>query len=53
MIASAAGSRARIEQICACDDDARTLRLRLLDELGRAVGFDHHVWALTDPDTVG
>ena len=31
--------------------DARTLRLRLLDELRRAVGFDHHVWVLTDPET--
>jgi DNA-binding CsgD family transcriptional regulator len=51
VVASAAGSRARIERICSSDDDARTLRLRLLDEVGRIVGFDHHVWVLTDPET--
>jgi DNA-binding CsgD family transcriptional regulator len=51
VVASAAGSRARIERICSSDDDARTLQLRLLDELGRTVGFDHHVWVLTDPET--
>ena len=51
MVASAAGFRARIERICSSDDDARTLRLRLLDEIGRAVGFDHYAWVLTDPET--
>jgi len=51
VVASAAGFRARIEQICSSDIDARTLRLRLLDELRRTVGFDHHVWVLTDPET--
>lgn len=51
MVASAAGFRARIERICSSGDDARTLRLRVLDELGRTVGFDHHAWVLTDPET--
>jgi DNA-binding CsgD family transcriptional regulator len=51
VVASAAGSRARIERICSSDEDARTLRLRLLDELGRTVGFDHYAWVLTDPET--
>lgn len=29
----------------------RTLRLRLLAELDRAVGFDAYAWVLTDPET--
>src|SRR3954462_13456929 len=41
----------RLEQICAADLDARTLRLRLLDELRRTVGFDAYAWVLTDPET--
>jgi len=49
MDASAAGSR--IARICSADDDARTLRLRLLDEIRRTVGFDYYVWVLTDPET--
>jgi DNA-binding CsgD family transcriptional regulator len=51
VVASVAGFRTRIERICSSGDDARTLRLRLLDEVGRTVGFDHHVWVLTDPET--
>jgi len=51
VVASAAGFSARIERICSSDDDARTLRLRLLVEIDRAVGFDHYVWVLTDPET--
>jgi DNA-binding CsgD family transcriptional regulator len=43
--------RARIEQICAGDADARALRLRLLPELRRAVPFDAYAWPLTDPTT--
>jgi DNA-binding CsgD family transcriptional regulator len=31
--------------------DARTLRLRLLDEIRHAVGFDSYAWLLTDPET--
>ena len=48
---SPARVRERIERICAADDDARTLRLRLLEELGRAVPFDAYAWVLTDPET--
>lgn len=32
-------------------DDARTIRLVLLDELRHAVGFGAHAWLLTDPET--
>ena len=49
MDASAAGSR--IARICSADDDARTLRLRVLDEIRRTVGFDYYVWVLTDTET--
>lgn len=41
----------RIARICAADDDARALRLRLLQEFRRAVGFDAYAWVLTDPET--
>ncbi|WP_209309042.1 helix-turn-helix transcriptional regulator [Blastococcus sp. CT_GayMR16] len=43
--------RERAERICASRLDARTLRLRLLAELGRAVPFDAYAWVLTDPAT--
>ena len=49
MAPSATGSR--WERLCAADDDARTLRLRLLAELRRTVGFDYYAWVLTDPVT--
>ena len=45
--------RVALERICAADDDARTLRLRLLAELRRTVGFDAYAWVLTDPETTG
>ena len=52
MAASRSASvRARIERICAADEDARTLRLRLLEELARTVPFDAYAWVLTDPET--
>jgi DNA-binding CsgD family transcriptional regulator len=41
----------RIERICSSDGNARTLRLRLLDEIRRTVPFEFHVWALADPET--
>jgi DNA-binding CsgD family transcriptional regulator len=41
----------RIERICAMAEDARTLRLRVLAELRRIVGFDAYAWVLTDPET--
>jgi DNA-binding CsgD family transcriptional regulator len=38
-------------QICDPAADARTLRLRLLDEIREAIGFDAYAWLLTDPQT--
>jgi DNA-binding CsgD family transcriptional regulator len=43
--------RLRVERICASGGDDRTLRLQLLDEIRRVVGFDAHAWLLTDPET--
>lgn len=40
-----------VERLCASHDDARQLRLALLDELRRLVGFDAYAWLLTDPST--
>ena len=45
------GARDRIERICAVPADSRTLRLDLLAEIRRTVGFDAYVWLLTDPET--
>lgn len=36
--------------ICDSATDARTLRLRLLDEIRRVVPFDAYGWLLTDPE---
>lgn len=51
MALSTAAARERVERICAAGADARTVRLRLLTEFRRAVGFDAHAWMLTDPET--
>ena len=51
MTRSAAAVRERVERVCASRPDARTLRLRLLAEIGRAVPFDAYAWVLTDPET--
>jgi DNA-binding CsgD family transcriptional regulator len=48
---AAAGLRERAERVCGERLDARALRLRLLEEIGRFVAFDAHVWVLTDPET--
>jgi DNA-binding CsgD family transcriptional regulator len=48
---SAAVVREHVERICASPADARTLRLQLLSEIGRAVPFDAYAWVLTDPET--
>lgn len=40
-----------MDRICAATGDARTLRLRVLDEMREAVGFDAYAWLLTDPAT--
>lgn len=42
---------ARIERLCAAAPDARGLRLDVVAELRRAVGFDAYAWLLTDPVT--
>jgi len=44
-------SQERIVEICRDAEDSRTLRLRVLEEIRRAVGFDSYAWLLTDPET--
>lgn len=49
-----ARSAERVARLClsgAHQDDARILRLALLEEIGRTVPFDAHAWLLTDPET--
>jgi DNA-binding CsgD family transcriptional regulator len=46
-----ANVRERIESLSAAVSSARTLRTEVLGELRRGVGFDAHVWILTDPVT--
>jgi DNA-binding CsgD family transcriptional regulator len=46
-----ARSRARVVRICTSAADARTLRLRLLEEIRRVVAFNAYAWLLTDPET--
>jgi DNA-binding CsgD family transcriptional regulator len=41
----------RIERICHDGGDPTSLRVRLIDELRRAVGFDAYAFVLTDPET--
>ena len=43
--------REHVERVCASPSDDRTLRLRVLAELRRAVPFDAYAWVLTDPET--
>jgi DNA-binding CsgD family transcriptional regulator len=49
--AASARGRERVAEICGSEADARALRLRLLDELRREVGFQAYAWLLTDPQT--
>ncbi|RKS08241.1 LuxR family transcriptional regulator [Nocardiopsis sp. Huas11] len=44
-------SRERVGVLCGSAVDARDLRLRLLEEIRRVVGFDAHAFLLTDPET--
>jgi DNA-binding CsgD family transcriptional regulator len=37
--------------MCQSANDARTLRLQVIEELRRVVGFDAYAWLLTDPAT--
>lgn len=41
----------RVVRLCDAHDDTRTLRLKLIDEIGRTVGFEAYAWLLTDPET--
>ena len=38
-------------RVCGAHEDARSLRLALLDEIRGAVRFDAYAWMLTDPET--
>lgn len=49
--AESAQSLQRVARICDSAADGRALRLRLLDEIKQAVGFDSYAWLLTDPQT--
>jgi DNA-binding CsgD family transcriptional regulator len=44
-------SVSRITRICRRHDEARGLRLAVLNELRAIVGFDAYSWLLTDPET--
>ena len=44
-------ARERVGQACAAGGDPLTLRLRLIDQLRRVVGFDWYAFVLTDPQT--
>lgn len=44
-------ARDRIERICVAGLDPTTLRLEVLTELRRVVGFDTYAWPLADPQT--
>lgn len=46
-----ARSRERVVRICDSVGDALTLRLRLVEEIRRAVNFDAYAWLMTDPET--
>lgn len=41
----------RVTRVCRQHDDARELRLAVLEELRLAIGFDAYAWLLTDPET--
>lgn len=41
----------RVVRRCREHDDARSLRLELVEEIRRTVGFDAYAWLLTDPST--
>lgn len=53
MPASTAYARSveRVARVCRDNDDGRSLRLAVLDELRGALGFDAYAWLLTDPET--
>jgi len=51
VVRSGSGVLDRMVRLCSSGADARALRLELLAELRRAVGFDAYAWLLTDPET--
>ncbi|MEO6472298.1 MAG: helix-turn-helix transcriptional regulator [Aeromicrobium sp.] len=53
MATSTALTRARehIGELCRTAEDELTFRMAILDELRRVIGFDAHVWLMTDPST--
>ncbi|MDF3145321.1 MULTISPECIES: LuxR C-terminal-related transcriptional regulator [unclassified Streptomyces] len=46
-----ARSHERVVRLCEAGGDSRSLRVRLLDELRTATGFDAYAFLLTDPET--
>lgn len=44
-------SREHIERLCRSAADETAFRVAVLDELRRVIGFDAHVWIMTDPVT--
>ncbi|SDD69288.1 regulatory protein, luxR family [Sanguibacter gelidistatuariae] len=44
-------AREHIEALCHTATDGTVLRVALLGEIRRAIGFDAHVWVMTDPVT--
>lgn len=49
--AAYAASRAQVIRACEAAGDAGALRLRLVTEMRRAVGFDAFAWLVADPET--
>jgi DNA-binding CsgD family transcriptional regulator len=41
----------RVAELCERHDRERSLRMALVEEIRRSVGFDVYVWLLTDPET--
>jgi DNA-binding CsgD family transcriptional regulator len=50
-LVSASVIRERIERLCRAETRSRQLRVAILEELGRAIGFDSYVFVATDPHT--
>ena len=52
-VSTAANDRAaeRVAQVCDGRHDTRELRLAVLEEIRRVIGFDAYAWLLTDPET--
>jgi len=44
-------AREHIEQLCRAASDETAFRVAVLDELRGVIGFDAHVWIMTDPVT--